>query len=83
MNFAIHHWLSLRRFILQVQLCKWGYIRKRVWFMRKSVGIKIWQTLNEISQDSQEVTYKVAGLQVCNIIKKRLQHRCFPVNIAK
>ena len=26
---------------------------------------------------------KVAGLQCCNFIKKRLQHRCFPVNIAK
>ena len=24
---------------------------------------------------------KVAGLQVCNFIKKRLQHKCFPVNI--
>ena len=26
---------------------------------------------------------KVAGLQPCNFIKKRLQHMCFPVNIAK
>ena len=26
---------------------------------------------------------KVADLQACNIIKKRPQHRCFPVNIAK
>ena len=26
---------------------------------------------------------KVAGLKACNFIKKRLQHRCFPVNIAK
>ena len=26
---------------------------------------------------------KVAGLQACIFIKKRLQHRCFPVNIAK
>ena len=26
---------------------------------------------------------KVAGLQSCNLIKKRLQHRCFPVNSAK
>ena len=26
---------------------------------------------------------KVAGLKVCSFIKKRLQHRCFPVNIAK
>ena len=26
---------------------------------------------------------KAAGLKACNFIKKRLQHRCFPVNIAK
>ena len=26
---------------------------------------------------------KVAGLWACNFIKKRLQHRCFPVNIVK
>ena len=26
---------------------------------------------------------KVAGHKVCNFIKKRLQHRCFSVNIAK
>ena len=26
---------------------------------------------------------KVAGLKACNFIKKRPQHRCFPVNIAK
>ena len=26
---------------------------------------------------------KVAGLQACNFIKRRLQRRCFPVNIAK
>ena len=26
---------------------------------------------------------KVAGVQACNFIKKRLQHRCFPVAIAK
>ena len=25
---------------------------------------------------------KVAGLQTCNFIKKWLQHRCFPVNVA-
>ena len=27
--------------------------------------------------------YNVAGIQACNFIKKRLKHRCFPVNIAK
>ena len=26
---------------------------------------------------------KVAGLKLCNIVKKRLQHRCFPVKFAK
>ena len=26
---------------------------------------------------------KVAGLKACNFIKKKLQHKCFPVNIAK
>ena len=26
---------------------------------------------------------KVSGLQVCNFFKRRLQRRCFPVNIAK
>ena len=26
---------------------------------------------------------KAAGLKVSNFIKKRLQHRCFPMNIAK
>ena len=27
--------------------------------------------------------YKVASLQVCNVIKKRLLHRCFPVKFEK
>ena len=25
---------------------------------------------------------KVAGIQACNFIKKKLQYRCFPVNLA-
>ena len=24
---------------------------------------------------------KVAGIQTCNFIKKKLQHMCFPVNV--
>ena len=31
----------------------------------------------------ESLSDKVADLKACNIIKKRLQHRCFPVNIAK
>ena len=42
----------------------------------------------KISQYSQKSTCvgvlnKVAGLQACSFIKKRLQHKCFFVNIAK
>ena len=41
------------------------------------------------SQYSQENTCvgvffnKVAGLRLANVLKKRLQHRCFPVNVAE
>ena len=31
----------------------------------------------------ESLSNKDAGLQACNFIKKRLQQRCFPVNIAK
>ena len=43
----------------------------------------------DILQYSQETSVleslfnKVAGLNTCNFIKKRLRHRYFPVNIAK
>ena len=44
----------------------------------------------EISQNSQENTSasvsffnKVAGLRPATLLKKRLWHRCFPVNLAK
>ena len=43
----------------------------------------------KILEYSQENTcvgapfHKVTGLVACNFIKKRLQDRCFPVNIAK
>ena len=44
----------------------------------------------KISQYLQQNTFvgrlffnKVAGLQVCNCIKKRLQHKRFPVNFAE
>ena len=31
----------------------------------------------------ESIFKKAAGLKACNFIKKRLQHRCFPVNFAK
>ena len=32
---------------------------------------------------SESLLDKVVGIQACNFIKKRLQHRCFSVNIVK
>ena len=43
----------------------------------------------KISQYPQEtpllesLSKKIAGVKACNFIKKRPQHRCFPVNITK
>ena len=31
----------------------------------------------------ESISNKVVDLKACNVIKKRLQRRCFPVNIAK
>ena len=31
----------------------------------------------------ESLVNKVKGLQICNFINKTLQHRCFPVKIAK
>ena len=31
----------------------------------------------------ESIFQKVAGLEACMSIKKRLKHRCFPVNIVK
>ena len=47
------------------------------------------EVLLKISQNSQETQVleslfnNVSGLRACNFIKKRLEHRCFPVNFAK
>ena len=31
----------------------------------------------------ESISNKFAGLHACNFVKKRLQHRCFAVNIVK
>ena len=44
-------------------------------------------TINEAAQSKtlvlESLFHKVAALQACNFIKKRLQHNCFAVNIGK
>ena len=49
--------------------------------LRKKLFLKIWQYSQETGLES--ILNNAAGFQACSVIKKRLQRRCFPVNIAK
>ena len=49
------------------------HIKKCAEEFHKSIRQHLWRSL----------FYKVAGLQACNFIIKRRQHRCFPMNFAK
>ena len=48
----------------------------------KTGSLKDWQYPQK-TPVLESLFEKVAGLKACNFIKKRPQHRCFPVNIAK
>ena len=53
---------------------------------RRCSVIKVFLKISLILQETpvlESLFNKVAGLQACNFIKKRLQHRYFPVKIAK
>ena len=39
--------------------------------------------IGKISEKQPPEVFKVAGLLACNFFKKRLQHGCVPINIAK
>ena len=64
-------------------LFEWGHFRKSL-NSRASVWLPAWKHWF-VNYPFMFSVSKAAtrGLQVCNCIKKRLQHRCFPVNIAK
>ena len=53
-----------------------------MWCSKKTLVLKM-------SQYSQEITcvgvsfLKKFGHQACSFIRKKLQHKCFPVNVAK
>ena len=51
-------------------------------FHKKAV-LKIFAIFTEKHLYWNLFLYKNAGLQACSFVKKRLQHRCFPVNIDK
>ena len=43
---------------------------------------KVFVKISQISSVLEYLLNKVAGLRTCNVIKKRLQHRCLPVKFA-
>ena len=45
--------------------------------------LKIFYNIHRKKPAVESLFHKVAGLEVCDLIRKRFQHRCFPVNIAK
>ena len=49
----------------------------------KKVFLEILQNLQENTCARVSFFTKVAGLRAVNLLKKRLRHRCFPVNFAK
>ena len=49
----------------------------------KTVFLKISQNLQENTCASASFFNNVAGLRSATLLKKRLWHRCFPVNFAK
>ena len=49
----------------------------------KKVFLKILQNSQENTCDRVSFFNKVAGLRPATLLKKRLWHRCFPVNFAK
>ena len=51
------------------------------WCSLTKIFLKSWQYSQKISV-LESLFNKVTGLQGHNFTKKRLQHRCFPVNIA-
>ena len=50
-------------------------------FYKKSCS-KTFRNINRKAPVSDSLFNKAAGLHAFNFIKKRLQHRCFPVKIA-
>ena len=64
-----------RRFCLQTAEAATGGVLLRKIFLKISQISKAYELESPFN--------KVAGLQACIFIKKKLQHRCFPVKFAK
>ena len=62
-------------FVIVIMIMHWAHVVRLISTLRSSRS----QMFFKISQISQENT--CVGVQACNFIKKRLQHRCFLWNL--
>ena len=72
-------WKDLRRKFLSLPSIYY-FIRSEIFF--KIVVLKNFAIFTGKHSYWSFFFYKIAGHQACSFVKKRLQHRCFPVNIA-
>ena len=72
------HWLLM---IIYLQF--WRSRRSGIQKQPPEVFLKILQIWQESTCVGVFFFYKVASLQTCNVIKKRLLHRCFPAEFEK
>ena len=78
---TILHPKTPKEFYHYLKLLKNIFIEQEV-FYKKTIT-KNFKIFTEETCVVASFLIKNPGLQLCNFIKTRLQHRCFPVNIAK
>ena len=75
--------LSSSRIVLLNFLCNITTIRNSRSQMLFEIGVLKICNIHRKTSVVESLFSKVAALKACNFFKMRLQHRCFPVNIAK
>ena len=75
--------LSSSRIVLLNFLCNITTIRNSRSQMLFEIGVLKICNIHRKTSVVESLFSKVATLKACNFFKMRLQHRCFPVNIAK
>ena len=81
MNKIFSFWYSSNTFFLFFPFLAWSFICLIIRSNHRRCSIK--ETAQRKTLLLESLFHKIAALQVCNFIKKRLQHMCFAVNIAK
>ena len=75
-------WLTFVNHFAPEYLKVWSYW-KRIWGREAATTGAFYSNLLFTIFTGKHLCCSFSGLKVCHFIKKRLQHRCFPVNVAK